>query len=131
MYNGLALFKMASARAAHAAAAQGLVAQNIANSDTPGYAARRLTPFEVIADDSGNREALKTSREGHVVNRNIGADGAAKVRIDRVDSAPNGNAVSVETEMMHAAMLKQDHDLALAAYRGGMTLLRTVIGRTS
>ncbi|MCA8883274.1 MAG: FlgB family protein [Rhodobacteraceae bacterium] len=131
MYNGLALFKMASARAAHAATGQGIVAQNIANADTPGYVARRLSPFQASFVEPGAKGGLRTARSSHLANRDETPNGGAKVRLDRSDMAPNGNSVSVETEMMQAALIKQDHELALAAYRGGINLLRTVLGRSS
>ena len=45
------------------------------------------------------------------------------------DASPNGNTVSLETEMIKATEVRQQHDLALATYRGGLDLLRTALGR--
>jgi flagellar basal-body rod protein FlgB len=45
MFDRLEIFSLASAQARHAAARQAVVAQNIANSDTPGYRARDIGDF--------------------------------------------------------------------------------------
>ena len=40
MFEGLEIFQLAGGVARHAASRQAVVAQNIANADTPGYRAR-------------------------------------------------------------------------------------------
>ena len=45
MFEGLEIFQLAGATARHAAARQAVVAQNIANADTPGYRARDVADF--------------------------------------------------------------------------------------
>ncbi|WP_424990487.1 flagellar basal body protein [Fluviibacterium sp. S390] len=123
------MFNLASNKASHAGMQQAMIARNVANADTPGYKAVALEAFSLDGKPSPARLVMAQSRPGHQAapadfNRTdfstVARDGAA---------APNGNTVSLETEMLEAARVKQDHDLALAAYRGGMTLLRSVLGR--
>ena len=43
--------------------------------------------------------------------------------------SPNGNNVSLEGEMLSAAGVRKDHDLALTIYRSSLGLFRTSLGR--
>lgn len=132
MFNGLAILKTASALAGHASARQAVIARNIANADTPGYAARDLGTFEDIVGDgrlSAAPGGLRTSRAGHFAGSRFTEDrGILEVETPG-DASPNGNTVSLESEMIRATEVRQQHDLALATYRGGLDLLRTALGR--
>jgi flagellar basal-body rod protein FlgB len=44
-------------------------------------------------------------------------------------TAPNGNSVSLEREMMRAAETRQSHDMALAVYGTARGILRAALGR--
>jgi flagellar basal-body rod protein FlgB len=46
-----------------------------------------------------------------------------------VSPSPNGNTVSLETEMVRAVEVKQQHDMALAVYRTVSDIVRTSLGR--
>jgi flagellar basal-body rod protein FlgB len=51
--------------------------------------------------------------------------------VDRAPSGtnPNGNAVTLEQEMLHAVDTKRQHDRALAIYKSSLSILRSAIGR--
>ncbi|KEO54542.1 FlgB family protein [Thioclava pacifica] len=128
MFENLEIMRMASAMATHASARQNAVAQNIANADTPGYAAHDLPAFAELYQ-SESAPDLRATRAGH-----IGADHSVttgpEARIDPGVTSPDGNAVSLEEEMVKAVEVKRQHDLALAIYRSSMTVLRTALGRS-
>ena len=63
MFEKLQIVKMAQQMAAHAGARQGIVSQNIANADTPGYKAQDLPDFAATFRNEG---ALKATRAGHI-----------------------------------------------------------------
>ncbi len=132
MFNGLAILKTASALAGHASARQAVIARNIANADTPGYVARDLADFrDVMAEErlSSVAGGLRTSRSGHVAASHFAEDPGVLQTETPGDASPNGNTVSLETEMIKATEVRQQHDLALATYRSGLDLLRTALGR--
>lgn len=128
MYKGLALFEAAGAVARHAAQRQTLVARNIANADTPGYRPMDLPdpPGDFRGAGGGG---LRTTRPGHISAALGGAAAEARMQVDSADAAPDGNAVSLETEMVRAAEIRRQHDMALTVYRSGIDLLRTSLGR--
>ncbi|MBL6076682.1 flagellar biosynthesis protein FlgB [Belnapia sp. T18] len=104
---------------------QRVLAQNIANADTPGYQPRDLDDFrKSLAGAFG----LARTSDLHVV----GSGGAARARLDRTaaDRAPNGNAVSLDREAMRVADTDTAHALATGLHRRWMGLFRTALGRS-
>lgn len=132
MFEKLEITRMAQALSSYAGARLGLVAQNVANADTPGYKARDLPDFsEVWAGGRG----LRATRPGHLGSvpgaRADGADGTALDPVPRrraADASPDGNTVALETEMLTAAALRQQNDMALAVYRTTSSVIRSSLG---
>lgn len=122
MYESLDLFRASSALARHAGQRQALTAVNVANADTPGYRAQALPSFS----EAYGSPAMRATRPGHLDGasassaRPFGAPGEA---------SPNGNTVSLESEMFASAQAARDHGRALAVWRHAITVLRTSLGR--
>ena len=128
MFEKLAILQIAQAMAAHAALRQNAVSQNIANADTPGYAARDVQPFAETYAAMSSGAALRTTRNQHVPGG--GATGTEiSLRSEPGVMSPNGNSVSLEDEMVKAVEVKRQHDLALAIYKTSLGVLRTSLGR--
>ncbi len=128
MYSSLDLFQTAHAMARHAGARQTVVAQNIANADTPGYEATQIAPFKEAFDGTASSTGMQLTRPGHMT---AGDHATATATITTSDSepSPNGNTVSIEDELMNSVAISREHDRALAIYRHTMTVLRTSLGR--
>lgn len=111
MFEKLELTRMAQALAAHSGARLGLLAQNVAHADTPGYRARDLPEFaEVYAAGRDERAAARPER----------LRGAAD---------PNGNTVRLDDQMLRMAEVRQSHEMALAIYRSTSGVVRAALGR--
>jgi len=124
MFENLQIFSMASALAKHGAARQAIVAENIANADTPGYRARDVASF-AESYSAGSTDSLFATRPGHRFEGEPGfAAGPREVYRPGAES-PNGNNVSIENEIFAAAEASSDHQKALAVYRSALTVLRT------
>lgn len=126
MFEKLQLTAMAQSMAAHAGARMGLIAQNVAQADTPGYEALDLPSF-AEAYRAADPDGLRQTRPGHLPG--FGADTVAKPRGSGGAEAPNGNSVSLEQEMVKAAGTRQDHEMALAVYRSSSDIIRASLGR--
>ena len=126
MYQSLEMFRISAAMARHAGAQQAVVARNMANADTPGYQARSLPSFQEVYR-APQAAGLRASRPGHLG----GAMLTPSVREGGVMSepAPNGNAVSLELEMVRGVEAARQHSRALAIYRHAMGVIRTSLGR--
>lgn len=116
MMKDLTLLARASAMARHAAAQHSLIAQNIANADTPQYRAKELKPFDVAFVDAARR-GDRTARDR--LFRAVESEG--------LESAPNGNNVSIENQMARAVDAQAQHTAAMTIYRKALELMRTAV----
>ena len=124
----LSILNLASALSAHASARQEVIAENVAHADTPGYRARDVADFASLLD-SGPAFSARMTRPGHIP---FGADPHGfEPREDAAFGAetPNGNSVSLEDQMMRAAEVRQEHELALGVYSKALEILRTAVTR--
>lgn len=120
MFESLKLTAMAQALAAHAGTRMGLIARNVANADTPGYRALDLPSFSETYQDAGRFMPGGPAGRPSTFARAILAKG---------DVEPNGNSVSVETELVKAAEARQEQEMALAIYRTASGIIRASLGR--
>jgi flagellar basal-body rod protein FlgB len=128
MFENLDIFKMASGLASHAVSRQEIVAKNIANGDTPAYRAKDIASFAETYEGGAFGTGMRATRAGHALNTQETFQ--AYTLVDAPDaSSPNGNTVSLETEMMKATQVRQQHETALAVYKSSMNILRSSIGR--
>jgi flagellar basal-body rod protein FlgB len=118
MFDRLEIFSLASAQARHAAARQAVVAQNIANSDTPGYRARDIGDF---ADMLRQMQDQPPGQAGET---------AFRTRDAGTPASPNGNTVSLELEMLRGIEAQRAHSRAIRVYGAALGILRASIGRS-
>ncbi len=126
MFTTLEIMRMANALATHSGSRVGVIAENIANADTPGFRARDLPDFETTWADSEGK-GMRATRPGHIGTLPT-VQVAAPIQRDG-PGAPNGNTVSLQDEMVRAAQSRQDHDMALAIYKNAADILRAALGR--
>ena len=121
----LAILKMAEGLARHASGRHALVAQNIANADTPGYRARDLPPFAAAMRDE---YAARATRPTHF---NAGGRQVYDPREDAPFGAasPNGNDVSLPEQLARATQAMGVQDRAVTIYGKTMDILRLGLGR--
>lgn len=127
MYQSLDLFQTAMAMARHAGAGQAAVARNIANADTPGFRAQQITPFHA-AYDAHATSTQRVTRAGHMA-RDSTVQNFTQIKGGGGEPAPNGNAVSLEEELLNSVAVSREHNRALTIYRHTMTVLRDSLGK--
>lgn len=126
MMKNISLLDQASGAAAHAAKRQRVVAENIANADTPGYRARDIPDFA----QTQSRAPMKATRASHFQGNGHAASVRAHIVASEMES-PNGNNVSLEEEMIRATKAEGQHNLALTIYAKSLDLMRLGLGRRS
>lgn len=111
---------------------QRVLAENIANADTPGYKPRDLKPvgFKELLVGTAPKMGLAATQAGHLPA--IGGRGNDAWRNERnrnsFEVAPNGNAVNLEQQVLSVAETQADHGLMTNLYRKQVGLLRKAIG---
>lgn len=116
------LFSALAGRLKFLSARASLIAENIANADTPDFAARDLKApdFRSIAGAA----ALRVSDPRHLAASAARAPEGEIIAAPDPDASINGNRVSVETQAMKLAATRQDYQLASTIYRKSLELLR-------
>lgn len=118
MFKNLNILNLASAMTAHSAQRHSVIAENIANADTPDYKARDVQAFSEVYK-SAQRDGH--SLESLAVNVIVSDFGDAM--------SPNGNSVSLENEMMKSAQTMNDHELSLQVYKKTLSMMKMAIGK--
>jgi flagellar basal-body rod protein FlgB len=126
MFQNLDIFRTAMMMARHAGAQQAAGAQNIANADTPAYRAKEVMGFVEMMQQHPGPDRLRATRPGHMMGQ---TPDEIPISERRESADPNGNSVSIETEMLTAVDAKRAHDRSLAIYRSNLNILRTSVGR--
>lgn len=118
---------------------QKLLAENVANADTPGFRPHDLRePLKSVTAAAGGVSAggaggvagvsIVATQTGHVgvsASPNVGGTRDAR----RFEATPSGNAVVLEDEMMKVAQNQSDYQMAATLYGKSLQLLKTAIGR--
>jgi flagellar basal-body rod protein FlgB len=122
----LPLFRLAEQRLRWLDQRQQVLAQNIANADSPGYAGRDLRPF--AAHLAAAPAAQARTQAGHMQG-SIGRDQA------RRDTKPSettlsGNRVSLDEQLMKVSDTEIHQGLTSTLYRKYLGLFRTALGRS-
>lgn len=123
------LFSLLRSRMGYLSERQKLIAQNVANSDTPGFAPKDLKPFAFHAEMQATRAAgvQAVTHAGHMVSPSAKRGAAAGVKTTRAEiteTTLDGNAVSLEEEMLRMSESRMGYDAAIGFYQKSMNLLR-------
>jgi flagellar basal-body rod protein FlgB len=110
---------------------QTVIAENVANADTPGYVAHDLKPldFASMLRQSTSHVALATTQPNHIsVAHDVTSTEETQMK---GDSGINGNRVSIEDEMMKVSQTANDYALVSTVYRANLNMVKTVLGHSS
>ena len=131
--SNLPLMKAMAAKMDYLDKRQGVLAQNMANADTPGYQSKDLTDIDfgsVLKNLTDmKRVSLVTTNESHMPSPNE-VDRSKDVK-DRwtYEVAPDKNGVIVEEQMVKAAKTQMDYNLLTNLMSKQTAMYRTVLGR--
>lgn len=105
-------------------ARQGVLAENVANAQTPNFRAHDLMAVELSSPAAG---PVQTNAR-HMTLASVDATGRAR-SVDGFERTPDGNTVVLEEQMMKAAQNQMDHQMAAMLYQKSLGLLRTALGK--
>lgn len=117
---------------------QRVIAENIANSETPGYKSRT-----VDQPNFGDLLNVRSGRAGVArptvqLTSGMAALGATApragsgVRLDRdvSETKPDGNNVTLEDQLLQMGQVQADYTALTSLYRKQMSILKTAIGKS-
>ena len=110
---------------------QSVLAQNIANADTPNYRAQDVEAFATVmarAASAGPLQPVRTAPD-HMVGRSVEMDARIQAMMDTPEVSPSGNNVSLEQQLMELTDTAAQHRLALDLFRRHSAMIRSALGR--
>lgn len=123
------LFAMLRGRMGYLSERQRVIAQNVANADTPGYGAQDLKPFGFEAKVQAAGAAVQmVTQPGHMLSPNarrtgLGA-GYKPTKAQTSETTLDGNSVVLEEEMMKMTDARMNYDAAIGFYQKSLNMLR-------
>lgn len=130
----IGLFKAIGAKIGYLDTRQKIIAQNIANADTPGYRPSDLTPIDfgqVLKDLDGQKMSVRidVTNPLHMPQPGVVASTNPNEQKKTYEVAPAENAVILEEQMLKATQNQVDFNLAVNLYQKNLNLIRTALGR--
>jgi flagellar basal-body rod protein FlgB len=134
--SGIPLFSMLRTKMHWHQERQRLLAENVANADTPRFRPRDLAPIKFDnrtagagATSPGAAVTLARTDPGHLGPTGGGAPQFQPDRKGAFEVRPAGNAVTLEDEMMKVASNQMEYQAATTLYGRSLGLLKTAIGK--
>ncbi|MBB6122760.1 flagellar basal body protein [Sphingobium subterraneum] len=118
----------------HLGARQQVIAQNIANSDTPGFKAKDIAAPDFAAFLGGDGGGHVTRPVVHVSEgmQRLGARGGSVAMIadtDISETKPDGNTVTLEDQVMKMGQIQADFAALTSLYRKQIGMLKAALGK--
>jgi len=113
---------------------QKVLAENVANAETPGYTARDIKApdfFRMAVEGEGDAGVSTVLTNAmHIAGPVIG--NGTPFRSEKVggyEVKPDGNAVSLEDQMMKVTSNQMDFQTVTSLYQRSLGLLKTAVGK--
>ena len=115
-------------------ARQRILADNVANADTPHFRGRDLAPLKfddppLITPTTVPGIALTRTASSHMEGVGLSQSPFPNKNASVYEVRPAGNAVNLEEEMMKVAANQMDFQTATALYTRSLNLIKTALGK--
>ncbi len=128
----LGLFQAMSSKMKYLEQRHRVIAQNIANADTPAYEPKDLKPvdFSTVMKKVTSSQSItpNTTQAGHMVPGGNVADPKQRDQRQVYEVAPAGNAVILEEQILNATENNMDYSLMTSIYQKNIGMIRTALG---
>ncbi len=111
---------------------QGLLAENVANAETPGYRGRDLKQFDAVDRLSMSSASVSTTATQPMhFSVSSGVGGFDAQRMANFEITPEGNGITLEEEMMKVTTNMMDYQAATSLYQKSVRILRVALGKNA
>jgi flagellar basal-body rod protein FlgB len=125
---GLSLFQALTEKMRWHQERQGVLAENIANADTPGFMERDLKAFS-FGEEMKSAATMTTSVTSPTHISASSGGGAFGTASAPFEITPSGNGVTLEDEMMKVSSNDMDYQAVTALYTRSIRILKVALGR--
>jgi flagellar basal-body rod protein FlgB len=111
---------------------QHVLAQNVANVDTPHYQAQDLKPLDFGKElrQVQSRLLPVSTNPMHITGTPAQGDFEAAKNRKPTERTPAGNSVSLEEELMKVSATANDYNLLTSLYKRQVNMIKTAIGHS-
>jgi flagellar basal-body rod protein FlgB len=120
------LFTLAERRLAWIDQRQQILAENIANADTPGYRVADIAPFSAALD--GAAGLAPSANSAHDLPPLLQADQLSAGPQAALVTSPDGNGVSIDAQLGKLADTESMQNLTINLYGAYLGMFRTALG---
>lgn len=109
---------------------QRLLAENVANANTPKFKPSDLAPPQFDRMPGVRPVSVAVTNPGHLAGST--ATGSGQFELERgsqFELRPAGNGVSLEDEMLKVAANQMDYQAATTIYSRGLGMIKTALGK--
>lgn len=131
-FNKLTLFGLMKGQMGWLSRRQEVLAQNIANADTPGYKAKDLKSFnfqDMVKSQKMRLNAVTTSPMHMEGARRSTSSFAVEENRNPYETSPDGNSVVLEEQMAMVGENQAQFQLTSELYRKHIAMIKTAIGK--
>jgi flagellar basal-body rod protein FlgB len=126
MIEGIKVLQLIGRKLDYVATRHTLLAQNVANADTPGYTPKDLKPFAAALKGSAATRLVQTSPL-HLSPSKSPQAFTEDRRAGSWETEPSGNGVGLEEQMIKAADSTREYQLASNLLRKNISMLRATL----
>jgi flagellar basal-body rod protein FlgB len=111
---------------------QGLLAENVANAETPGFRGRDLAQYDFADRNAASSVASVTTTATQPMHFSVASASNTPFGAQRManfEVTPEGNGVTLEDEMMKVTTNMMDYQAATGLYTKSISILKTALGR--
>lgn len=127
------LFSLISQKMDYLTQRQGVIAQNIAQANTPEYKPKDLISFDEVLKKTqhagSNSFQLAATNPKHLVGNTAGGTIRSKKESDLYEVKPSGNAVNLEQQLSNMSDTTAQYQMMTSLYKKSLSLLKTALGR--
>lgn len=123
--SGSDLFNLADRRLAFLQQRQIVLAQNVANANTPGWQARDVTPFDAVL--AGKTQVMPRATDPRHMSGQ--APSATGIITSQGERSPDGNSVRLDEQLSKVADTETSQSTVANLYTKFMGFYRTALGR--
>lgn len=122
------LFEAISQRLAWLTNRQTVLAENVANANTPDYVAKDIKEpdFRALVTGASSVLQIAATQPGHITTRPAGE--IAGTIDTATERTLDGNGVSIEAQMMKVSDNEADYALTASLYKQNLALIKMTLG---
>jgi flagellar basal-body rod protein FlgB len=114
--SGDSLMRLLTQKMAYLNQRSSVLAENVANANTPAYKAKDLAPF-TFGDALNQTVGMTVTDPKHIVPASMAGTNAKTVKTKSFETLPSGNSVDLEQQMMQVSETSVNYQTVTSIYK--------------